>query len=98
MMNQAKSPINYKDTYFQFKELTKIHGEPNYDSIKRLHNEVKANARRILQRQETDKVRFQCPSSINGIPSIFIACRFDTIDSSSTPLHRLSQSTPTLHL
>ena len=44
MMNQAKSPINYKDTYFQFKELKKIHGEPNYDSIKRLHNEVKANA------------------------------------------------------
>ena len=43
-MNQAKSPINYKDTYFQFKELTKIHGEPNYDSIKRMHNEVKANA------------------------------------------------------
>ena len=43
-MNQVKAGINYKETYFQFKELTKIHGEPNYDSIKRLHNQVKANA------------------------------------------------------
>ena len=40
----SKATVNYIDTYFEFKELTKIHGEPTYDSIKRLHNEVKANA------------------------------------------------------
>ena len=43
-MNHQKTGINYKETYFQFKELTKIHGEPNYEAIKRLHNQVKANA------------------------------------------------------
>ena len=43
-MNQIRSAINYKETYFQYKELTKIHGEPNYDSIRRLHNQIKANA------------------------------------------------------
>ena len=36
--------INYIETVFEYKELTKIHGEPTYESVKRLHNEVKANA------------------------------------------------------
>ena len=39
--------VNYIETYFEFKELTKIHGEPTYDSIKQLHNELKANARSV---------------------------------------------------
>ena len=36
--------INYIDTNFEFKELTKIHGEPTYETIKTLHNQLKANA------------------------------------------------------
>ena len=43
-MSRSSTGINYSDTYFQYKELTNIHGEPTYDSIKRLHNQVKANA------------------------------------------------------
>ena len=40
----TNSNINYIDTYFEFKELTKIHGEPTYDTLKQLHNQLKANA------------------------------------------------------
>ena len=36
--------INYIDTNFEFKELTKIHGEPTFETIKILHNQLKANA------------------------------------------------------
>ena len=36
--------INYIETHFEFKELTKIHGEPTYETIKTLHNQLKANA------------------------------------------------------
>ena len=43
-MNRNSAGINYKDTYFQFKELNRIHGEPTYDTIKKLHDQVKANA------------------------------------------------------
>ena len=43
-MNRGTTGINYKETYFQFKELTKIHGEPTYDTIKTLHDQIKANA------------------------------------------------------
>ena len=43
-MNRGIAGINYKETYFQFKELTKIHGEPTYDTIKTLHDQIKANA------------------------------------------------------
>ena len=35
---------NYKETYFLHKEVTKIHGEPTYETIHRLHKEIKANA------------------------------------------------------
>ena len=37
-------PINYIDQYFEFKELTKIHGEPTYENLKNLHNQLKTNA------------------------------------------------------
>ena len=40
----TNSSINYIDTFFEFKELTKIHGEPTYESLKELHNQLKANA------------------------------------------------------
>ena len=35
------SNINYIDTYFEFKELTKIHGEPTYDTLRQLHNQLR---------------------------------------------------------
>ena len=46
----TSSNINYIDTYFEFKELTKIHGEPTYDTLKQLHNQLKANASALTKR------------------------------------------------
>ena len=39
--------VDYRSTFFEQKIITKIHGEPSYDAIKRLHNELKANAGRV---------------------------------------------------
>ena len=38
--------IDYK-IYFEFLNLTKIHGEPTFDSIKTLHNELKTNSQTV---------------------------------------------------
>ena len=40
--------INYRDTHFETKDLTPIHGEPIAKSLLRLTNELKANARSVL--------------------------------------------------
>ena len=36
--------IDYVATYFEFRTLTKIHGEPTYKSLKTMTNQLKANA------------------------------------------------------
>ena len=36
--------VNYVDTYFEYKTLTKIHGEPTFEAIKKIKDELKANA------------------------------------------------------
>jgi hypothetical protein len=41
------SGINYRETYFKFPELTKLHGEPNSESLFKLRNELKANAQAV---------------------------------------------------
>ncbi len=46
-MSSSISNVNYIDTFFEFKELTKIHGEPTFESIKLLHNQLKANANSV---------------------------------------------------
>ena len=46
-MRYAEGAINYIETVFEYKEVTKIHGEPTYETIKRLHNEVKVNATQV---------------------------------------------------
>ena len=38
--------IDYK-IYFEFPNLTKIHGESTFDSIKTLHNELKTNSQTV---------------------------------------------------
>ena len=35
--------VNYVDTYFEYKTLTKIHGEPTFESIKKIKDELKVN-------------------------------------------------------
>lgn len=40
----STNTINYKDTLFEKKELTRIIGKPTYLSLQRLKNELKANA------------------------------------------------------
>jgi hypothetical protein len=37
------SGINYRETYFEFPELTKLQGKPNAESLYKLRNELKAN-------------------------------------------------------
>jgi hypothetical protein len=41
------SGINYRETYFEFPELTRIQGEPNAESLFKLRNELKANAQAV---------------------------------------------------
>ena len=38
------SSVNYRETFFEKKELTKIRGEPTYESLQLLIKELKANA------------------------------------------------------
>ena len=44
MVSSKATNINYVENYFQIKELTKIHGEPNFVTLKTLRNQIKANA------------------------------------------------------
>ena len=39
--------INYRETYFEFPELTKLQGEPTAESLYKLRNELKANAQAV---------------------------------------------------
>ena len=41
------SGINYRETYFEFPELTKLQGEPTSESLFQLRNELKANAQAV---------------------------------------------------
>jgi hypothetical protein len=43
----ASNGINCRETYFEFPELTKIHGEPTSESLFKLRNELKANAQLV---------------------------------------------------
>jgi len=38
------SNVDYKATYFEFKALTKTHGKPTNETLRTLHDELKANA------------------------------------------------------
>jgi hypothetical protein len=43
----ASGGINYRETYFEFPELTKLQGEPNSESLFKLRNELKANSQSV---------------------------------------------------
>ena len=43
----SPSHPNYIETHFEYKELTKIHGEPTYETIKEIEKEIKANAKSV---------------------------------------------------
>lgn len=43
----SESPINYRDTYFQHPSLTKISGDPTYESLAKLERECKANGKSV---------------------------------------------------
>ena len=40
--------INYANTYFEFPELMKIHGAPNYPTLRIIKDEIKANAHSVV--------------------------------------------------
>jgi hypothetical protein len=44
----ASNLPNYREVYFEFKELTKIHGEPTFEALKTFSKELKANAQSVL--------------------------------------------------
>ena len=46
MASAASKPTNidYVHTYFQIPTLTKIHGEPTFETLKGLRDQIKANA------------------------------------------------------
>ena len=44
MASSKATNINYVENYFIVKILSKIHGEPNFETLKTLRNQVKANA------------------------------------------------------
>ena len=41
---KSTSSVNYKDSYFEHPVLTKIRGEPTYETLHHLKNELKSNA------------------------------------------------------
>ena len=46
-MSGSSTIPNYQDTVFEYSELTIIHGEPTYDILKLLTNQLKANSRAV---------------------------------------------------
>ena len=46
MSGQTSVP-NYRETLFEYPDLTPIHGEPSYESLRVLYNQIKANARYV---------------------------------------------------
>ena len=43
----SSTNIEYVDTYFELRTLTRIHGEPDYEALKTLKNELKSNATQV---------------------------------------------------
>ena len=43
----AYASVDYKDTHFEFSELSPIHGEPSYETLDKLLKQLKANARTV---------------------------------------------------
>ena len=41
------STVNYRDTHFERANLTPIRGKPTYETVHKLWNEIKANARSV---------------------------------------------------
>ena len=46
-MTSPNSLPDYRSSYFEYKSLTKILGEPTIDSIAKLHKEIKRNAQKV---------------------------------------------------
>ena len=43
----STSTTDYKNTYFQHRSLTPVRGEPTYEALSKLHQELKANANAV---------------------------------------------------
>ena len=43
-MSGQTSGHNYRETLFEYPDLTKIYGEPTYESLRLIQNQLKANA------------------------------------------------------
>eukprot|EP00957_Ditylum_brightwellii_P150764 11479416-Ditylum_brightwellii.AAC.1 len=46
-MASLKSNIDYKNNYFEYPELTPIHGEPTTTALLNLHSEVRFNTQLV---------------------------------------------------
>ena len=43
----STTAINYRETHFEYPELTRVHGEPTFESLITMENELKANAQTV---------------------------------------------------
>ena len=46
----SSTNIDYVDTYFEFRTLTRIHGEPNYQALKTMKDQLKSNATAVTSK------------------------------------------------
>ena len=44
MLDSKPTNMDYVKTYFQIPVLTKIHGEPTFETLRELRDQIKANA------------------------------------------------------
>jgi hypothetical protein len=90
------SGINYRETHFEFPELTKVRGEPTSESLFKLRNELKPTqkASTPISAMETMDIwlSFSVPLSTHCSPP----CPSSTLSSQAHLLFLLSQLAPRL--
>ena len=78
-MSGSSAIPNYRDTSFEYADLTVIHGEPTYETLKTLVNQLKANAR---------SVRTTLGGGQHGYLGLVLSAQQYAIVAPNTPFHR----------
>ena len=78
-MSGSSAIPNYRDTSFEYADLTVIHGEPTYETLKTLVNQLKANAR---------SVRTTLGGGQHGYLGLVLSSQQYAIVAPNTPFHR----------
>ena len=76
--------MNYRETHFEYPELTRVHGEPNFESLIRMENELIANAQTVFYSSTvTSRARFSADLKPTKKSAEYFAERFDDFDRSN---------------